>query len=140
MPLYDFECGSCQYRFNKLVQMGTSTAPCPVCGAMAKQIMSALARIIVNSSDNLPLGRGAMGKMVKGEDGRRDIYVPSFGALEQDEIDYIIEGATEKEDQRLRKGEPSEQKQAIGAVANEMRKAPPGERAKTGEAIVQGGR
>ena len=93
--------------------------------------------MIVRKKERLPLGSGARGQYITGTDGRRDIFVPSFGSMEQEEIDYIVEGATEQEDERVKVGRVSAQKQAIGSVLSEMRKAPPGERAKTGEALIK---
>jgi putative FmdB family regulatory protein len=32
VPIYEFECGSCGARFERLVKAGTSAAQCPECG------------------------------------------------------------------------------------------------------------
>jgi putative FmdB family regulatory protein len=32
MPIYEFECGGCDARFEELVPTGTETAVCPSCG------------------------------------------------------------------------------------------------------------
>src|SRR5215208_790686 len=42
VPLYEFECGRCEARFEKLVDAGTETAGCRVCGAEgARRVYSA---------------------------------------------------------------------------------------------------
>lgn len=92
---------------------------------------------IVKNPVRRPFGEKAPGKFIKGEDGRRDILIPSFGALEQDEIDYIAEASIEKENERLKKRQTSVQKTAIGSVISEMRKAPPGKRTEAGERIIK---
>ena len=33
MPIYEFECGECDERFEELVAAGTERADCPSCGA-----------------------------------------------------------------------------------------------------------
>ncbi|MCB0875791.1 MAG: zinc ribbon domain-containing protein [Solirubrobacterales bacterium] len=33
MPIYEFECGECGERFERLVPAGTDNAECPACGA-----------------------------------------------------------------------------------------------------------
>ncbi len=33
MPIYEFECGRCGERFERLVAAATETAVCPACGA-----------------------------------------------------------------------------------------------------------
>ena len=44
MPIYEFRCASCGERFEALVDAGTETAPCRVCGADgAPRVLSAQA-------------------------------------------------------------------------------------------------
>lgn len=38
--LYDFECPSCSNSFEELVDSGSSTCPCPVCGTEAIRTLS----------------------------------------------------------------------------------------------------
>jgi putative FmdB family regulatory protein len=35
MPIYDFQCPSCQVKFEKIVAMDTQEVPCPDCESMA---------------------------------------------------------------------------------------------------------
>ena len=42
--MYEFRCGSCGERFEALVDVGTQTAPCRLCGAVgAERVLSAQA-------------------------------------------------------------------------------------------------
>jgi putative FmdB family regulatory protein len=41
MPMYEFECGACGTRFERLVDAGTDGADCPECGAAgARRVLS----------------------------------------------------------------------------------------------------
>lgn len=46
-------------------------------------------------------GYGAKGVIVPSENGEPGIFVPSFGILEQEEIDYIVGVEKEKKHERL---------------------------------------
>lgn len=37
MPIYEFECGKCEARFEELAAAGTGSATCPDCGAEGAQ-------------------------------------------------------------------------------------------------------
>jgi putative FmdB family regulatory protein len=41
VPIYEFSCGACGVRFERLVDVGTAAAECPKCGADAARVMSA---------------------------------------------------------------------------------------------------
>lgn len=44
MPIYEFRCGTCDQRFEALVDVGTESAVCRECGAeSAQRVMSAQA-------------------------------------------------------------------------------------------------
>jgi putative FmdB family regulatory protein len=44
VPIYEFRCGSCGERFEALVDVGTATEECRLCGATgAERVMSAQA-------------------------------------------------------------------------------------------------
>ena len=44
MPIYEFRCGSCEERFEALVDVGTENSECPACGAAgAERVLSAQA-------------------------------------------------------------------------------------------------
>jgi len=93
--------------------------------------------VIVRNKEQLPYGNKSRGKFIPSEEGRRAIFVPSWGALDKDEVDYVVEAAQEQEDDRIRKGTTSLQKEALEVVTNEIRNAPPGQRAKTGNEIIK---
>ena len=135
MALYEFQCPACGV-FEKRSEFGVTSAVCQ-CGATAEKIMSVVARPVIKEKKRLPLGTGAPGKFVKGENGGRDILVLSMGAMEQDEVDYTMQGAIEQEAAKVKNREPTVQKQTVGAVLNEMRKAPAGERAKTAKTMAE---
>jgi putative FmdB family regulatory protein len=41
MPIYEFECISCGYRFERVMKVTESTPPCPSCGAAeAKKLVT----------------------------------------------------------------------------------------------------
>ena len=93
---------------------------------------------VVKHKERLPYGNKDRGRYVKGGNGRRDIFVPSFGTMEKEEIDYVVEVAQEQEDERLKRPEKTPQKENLEYVANEMLKAPKGKRAKTAREIIDG--
>lgn len=33
MPIYEYSCGSCKHKFEKLMKMSASSPKCPECGA-----------------------------------------------------------------------------------------------------------
>jgi len=94
--------------------------------------------VIIKNKERLPYGSGSRGQLIPPEEGRRAIFVPSFGALEKEEVDYMVEAAKEQEDERVREGKKSQTKEQLEGVARAMRQAPKGERAKTGREIING--
>ena len=93
--------------------------------------------LIFKNKERLPLGNEGRGRFVESEKGRRAIFVPSFGVLEKEEVDYLVEGAQEQEDDRIKRKQKSEQKEALENVAMAMRQAPQGKRGKTGKEIIK---
>ena len=93
--------------------------------------------IVIKSKERLPYGSNSRGKFIPAEKGRRSIFVPSFGALEKEEVDYIVEASQEQEDERIRKGRKSEKKEQLEQVVEAVRRAPKGERAKTAKEIMR---
>jgi len=118
--------------------MGVLAAVCTKCGRWARKLISAPARIIINESESLPYGSGSRGKFIPSEKGRRPIFVPSFGSMEREEIDYVVEVAQGQEDERLQKNEKSIQKESLENVVEAARRAPSGERAKTARELIGG--
>lgn len=40
MPLYEYECEKCKYRFEKMVMRYTTDVNCPICRGDVKKLMS----------------------------------------------------------------------------------------------------
>ena len=93
--------------------------------------------VIVRKTERLPYGNRSRGQFIPPEKGRRAIFVPSFGALEKEEVDYLVEASQEQEDERLRKGTKSQVKEELEQVVQAMRQTPAGKRAKTGREIIR---
>jgi len=95
--------------------------------------------LIFKNKPTLPYGHNDRGKFIPAEKGRRAIFVPSFGVLEKEEVEYLTEAAQEQEDTRLRKGRVSRQKEQLEQVTEAVRHAPNGRRAELARKIAQGG-
>ena len=82
----------------------------------------------------LPLGAGSAGrKITSKETGGMGIFIPSFGAMEQAEVDYIAEGAIEKEKARVKKSKKTQQRanqSIVQAYVNLANSKPKGQKAK----------
>lgn len=92
------------------------------------------------SAERLPLGNKSRGRFISSEEtGGMSIFVPSFGALEKEEVDYVAEEAIYQERERLKKPEPRLAKTALQNVMTETLKAPEGKRKKTLEQITKEG-
>ena len=94
--------------------------------------------LIFKNKPHLPYGRNSRGQFVPPEQGRRSIFVPSFGVLEKEEVDYLVEVAKEQEDDRLRMGKISLQKAVLEEVTQKALAAKPGQRAKTIDKLLKG--
>ena len=94
--------------------------------------------IITRQKGRLPLGNKDRGKYIPPEDGRRAIFVPSFGTMEKEEVEYVVEVAKEQEDERLKRGGVSAQRAALERVTQAVRQAPSGKRAETAKRIIEG--
>ena len=92
------------------------------------------------SAERLPLGNGSRGRFIDSkETGGMSILVPSFGALEKEEVDYVAEEAIYREKERQKKPEPRLAKVALQNVVAATLKAPKGKRKKTLERITKEG-
>lgn len=94
---------------------------------------------IIKSKPQRQYGKEAPSKLVPPEKGRSSIYVMSDGALEQEEVDYLVEAEQYKEDERLKRNAKSANKERLEAVVEAARRAPRGKRAKTAQEIINGG-
>ena len=115
-------------------------ASCPDCGSSCYLIPSAPAPAIIHERERLPLGNKSRGRFVSSkETGGMSILVPSFGALEKEEVDYVAEEAIYREKERQKTAEPRLTKVALQNVVAETLKAPKGKRKKKLEQITKGG-
>ena len=127
MPIYEFNCPK-HGRYEVLVSGNTPTG-CPKCGEQGEREMSAPARIIVNEKIRHRFGTGALGKVVLGsETGGLDIFVPSGGAMEQEEVDYVAGMAVEKERERVKKERHNPTREAMEGLKRLAYQTKPGKR------------
>ena len=93
---------------------------------------------IVKGKQRLPYGEGDRGKFIPSEKGRRAIFVPSWGTMEIEEIDYVVEVAQGQEDERRKSKEKSVVKDNLEQVVGVAQRAKKGERANTIKEILRG--
>ena len=132
MPLYSYIC-SIHGSFDVIQPLGGSSARCPECKRLAQKIMTRPARITVSQRENLPYGSGSRGRYISSEEtGGIPILIPSWGAMEKAEIDYVAEGAIEKEKERVRNKRERNVavKQKISSYLDLAYQTKPGQRAK----------
>jgi len=146
MPIYEHRC-----RIHGLFQVlrpiigGEVLESCPLCGSQCVRAISAPAPAVVKTRDRLPYGSGSRGKFIPAEEtGGMSIFVPSFGALEREEVEYTAEAAAEKERERVAKSKPLNEenamtKEALGNVVKIGKNQPEGQRAKTMEKVKREG-
>jgi hypothetical protein len=92
----------------------------------------------IKTPEQLPLGNGSRGRFISSkETGGLSILIPSFGALEKEEVDYVTEEAIAQEKERIKTAEPRLATVALRNVMAETRKAPKGKRKKTLEQITK---
>ena len=92
---------------------------------------------IIKNKEQLPYGNKSRGRLVESEKGRRAILVPSWGALEKEEVDYYVEKAQDDEDARLKKNEITPMKENIGKLTTAAKLAKPGKRAEVIKEIIE---
>ena len=140
MPVYEYQCQK-HGKFDVLKPMGfVGVVTCPDCGKACRKVPSVPAPAVIINHEQLPLGNKSRGKFIPPEEtGGMGILVPSFGALEKEEVEYTAEGALEKEKERVRKGirRESETRRRMDRYIKEAHKAPPGQRAKAIKAYME---
>ena len=93
----------------------------------------------------LPYGEGSAGKYVSAkETGGLPIFVPSFGAVEQAEVDYVAEQAVGKERERVKAHKALNEsnaltKEALGNIVETVKAQPEGKRIKAATEIIREG-
>ena len=89
--------------------------------------------LIFKNKTSLPYGNGSRGRYISHtETGGSDIFVPSFGAMEKEEVDYVVEGAIEKERARVKRRETTRTRELLESYVGLAHRTKPGKR---GEAI-----
>ena len=92
------------------------------------------------TTERLPLGNKSRGRYLTSEEtGGMPILIPSFGALEKEEVDYTAEAAIESERERVKATPPRDSQVALANVVTEARKAPKGKRKETMQRITKEG-
>jgi putative FmdB family regulatory protein len=132
MPLYDFSCPK-HGRFEdyKTMDNCSSPVPCPKCKSPSERIITASNIHIIQGGKALPLGSGSPGKVISSkETGGMGIFIPSYGALEQAEVDYIAEGAIENEKSRIKKKTHRKTQAVVQAFADLANRTKKGQKAK----------
>jgi len=145
IPILEYSCRE-HGRFEKLKHSyDGNMEPCPLCGKLSQKVMSRPAMGKVTHKENLPLGSGAQGKYVpSSETGGLPVYVPSFGAMEKEEVEYTALAATEKERERVGKKKTlsmrnPEKARALENIVNTARNAPQGKRKETLNKVLKEG-
>lgn len=146
MPLFEYEC-PLGHRFSKIVKFSDNGefAPCPQCSDTARKILSLPSRAIIRAKEQLPYGSGSRGRFIPAEEtGGRSVFVPSFGSMEKEEVDYVTEVAVEQEKERIAKNLHEEHrdyktKEAMANIVKQSKKAPEGKRKETMERILKEG-
>ena len=101
--------------------------------------------VIVKTKEQLPYGTGSRGRYIPAEEtGGLAVFVPSFGAMEKEEVDYVTEVAVNNEKERVAKGRPHNEqnaltKEALGNIVKIGKSQPEGKRHKTMEQVKRGG-
>ena len=142
MPAYDYECAFCGvFEVVKPMSRSGDSERCPDCGRSARRIISASAIRVVHKT-RYKYGTGSPGRVLTHEEtGGLDIFIPSDGALEQEEVDDVALAAVEKEKTRVKKkkkqGAKNENHARLMAYADLARATPQGKRRKTLEAAIK---
>ncbi len=143
MPLYPHVCDF-HGPFEEFRPMARYAEPghCPECGRAGHRLI-ALPAIRFVARERLEYGSESPGRVVSHkETGGMSLYIPSGGALEQVEVDYVAQGAIEKEKERVakKKGPRNDMQARIQGYADLALSQPRGQRARAiKEAIAESG-
>ena len=141
MPIYEYFCSSHGvFEVLSSVVGCPNAAPCPSCSLQCGKIVSMPSPAIIHEREHLPLGSGSRGRYIGSEEtGGLPILIPSFCALEKEEVDYVAETAIAGEKERVKKAEPRLATVALKNVVSETLKVPKGKRKKTLDQITKEG-
>jgi putative FmdB family regulatory protein len=141
MPIYEYDCPK-HGRFEKIKNNRDLVEVCPECNDLCDVVISIPAPAIIIHHQQQPYGSKSRGRYISEEEtGGMGILIPSFGALEQEEVDYIAAGAIEKERDRVSKKKQyrSPYKKRMATLMSEAQKAPKGQRASTMRKLIKEG-
>ncbi len=146
MPMYEYQCPE-HGIFSVVVSQYSpnSKAMCPECEQMRDRIISRPAKAFVHYAENQMLGNKSKGKYIPAsETGGLPVLIPSFGALEKEEVEYTALVATEREKERVRKKKAlshrdPEKAKALENIVNTARNAPQGKRQETLSKVIKEG-
>ena len=130
--IYEFVCPAhARFESYRPISDCSRPEPCPECGSLSPKVIS-MPAIKVITPVRLKYGYGSPGKILTRKDtGGLDVFIPSDGALEQEEVDYVAAAAIEKEQSRVKKkGIQRENQAMVQAYANLALSTPPGKRRK----------
>jgi putative FmdB family regulatory protein len=132
--LYEFRCPE-HGVFEQVRPMSECSLPenCPTCETVSQRVISLPNIKIVQGAKRLPLGSGSAGRTISSkETGGMGVFIPSYGLLEQEEVDYIAEGAIEKEKNRVKNKKFRRRSQElVQSYVNLANSKPRGQKAKS---------
>ena len=130
MPIYQYICPK-HGAFEELQSVHKTGARCPECGRKGEKIVALPAKSYVHHhNQNLPYGSGSRGRYVPAsETGGLPLLVPSWGAMEKEEVDWVTENAIYREKERVAKKQRERPASVvIGGLMNQALKQPEGKR------------
>ena len=134
MPVYEYRCET-HGKFEQFKPMPQCAVLecCPQCGVVARRIFSVAALKVVEKK-RLQYGSESPGRILtRKETGGLDIFIPSMGMLEQEEVDDIALAAIDKEQTRVKRAKKQVQRQSqtiIQAYSDLARSTKRGHRAR----------
>ncbi len=141
MPIYEYICP----RHGKFSVRVTQYQPharamCAQCEQMVEKVLSRTGRPIIRNTVQQPYGNGSPGRYLTSEEtGGMPVFILSWGAMEQAEVDEVALASIEREQERVKKAQPRETAKAIGNLVAEADKAPPGKRFSTMQEVKKEG-
>jgi len=138
MPIYEYRCPKCWHKFSRIEQMSSSSeAYCSRCGVLADRLISLPSKSFIRHNESLPCGNGSEGRYVSSQEtGGLPVLIPSWGAMEKEEVDYVAGMAIEKERDRVKRKQKSATKERLEQVVEATRQAPRGERAEAAQGAI----
>lgn len=99
MPLYDFRCKGCNYKFEKFASLKTLRTKCPQCRAVAIRLISLPGAIIVDGNFSLTnkVDRRLGNTPIRGrKDYKKRVKEKGFRELSSRETKDLVEDADDR--------------------------------------------